>query len=237
MLIEICVNCWNYQHRLDWMLSSVVQQDGDVPDLLFNVSFVPNNGEPTTEEILGYFKYEAGANIKKTILKDQEEASCRGYIRQRQLDETEADWILFADCDMAYSKNFFSDLKSQLEGGLKDVTQLVTANRISLGIDFCSKYFKNNPVKKPYLVENISDILSDWPVYRVSGKGGPGNLQLANVKHCRENDIKYTHHCRDLWRGTRSDRHFRLNMGGIHPIETEPMYHLNHDRAGPDEQR
>ena len=124
-----------------------------------------------------------------------------------------------------------------MEDDLKDEKKLITANRISLGIEFCSNYFKDHPVEKPFLVKDISDILSAWPVYRVSGKGGPGNFQLANVKNCKDNDIRYTHRCRDVWRGTKSDRHFRLNMGGIHPIETEPMYHLNHDRSGPDEQR
>ena len=237
MLIEICVNCWNYQHRLNWMMSSIATQEGDLPDILFNISYVPENGNPKTEDVLDFFEKEAGIKVKRTILKDQKEASCRGYIRQKQLEETQADWILFADCDMAYSKYFFSKLKERLEGDLKDCDKLIAARRISLGIKYCTDYFNENPVKKPFIVKDISDILSSWPVFRISGDGGPGNFQLARVKYCKDNGIRYTHCCRDLWRGTRSDRHFRVNMGGILPIKTEPMYHLNHDRGGPDIQR
>lgn len=238
MLLEICANCWNYQHRLNWMLSSIALQEGNPPDILFNVSYAPNNGEPTTEEILGYFKHEVGLNIKKTVMKDKEEVSCRGKIRDQQLQETEADWILFVDCDQVYSPFFFDDLRKQMEGDLKDVDKCITADRVSLNIPFCIEFFNRHPLLKPCVVPNVTDIVSEWPVWRYGGKSrGAGNFQLAKVSACREKTGRYSHFCRDIWRGTKSDSHFRKNMGGIHPIDVKPQYHLNHDRGGPDKQR
>jgi len=238
MQIELAVNCWNYQHRLNWMLCSILQQKGDIPDIVFNVSYVPKNGNPNTEEVCSFFK-DKGLKIKETLLKDKKEVSCRGKIRQKQMKASEADWILFADCDMIYHSLFFDVLKKRLEGNLKDVKKVITADRISLSIPFCTEYFEKHSDGYPKAIENVAEIVSKWPVYRVSGRRvGPGNFQLANLHHIKKNDISYTHCCRDIWRSTRSDKHFRKNMGGIHPIKKlKPMWHLNHPRGNPEEQR
>ena len=238
MKLEICVNCWNYQHRLNWMMCSILQQEGDIPEICFNLSYAPDNGDPITEEICKFFR-EQGLNIKETIVKDKKEVSCRGKIRQRQMDESDADWILFADCDMAYDSNFFAELKKRLGSDLKDIDKVITVDRVSLDIPFCTKFFKEDDNKYPCIIENVSEVVKKWPVWRVGGRRvGPGNFQLANMKIIRDKSVKYTHCCRDIWRSTRSDRHFRVNMGGIYPVNGLPhQYHLNHDRGGPDEQR
>lgn len=237
MLIEICINCFRYEHRLNWLLSSLIQQRGNIPRITVNISHMLKAGNPPTEEVCEFFRKQ-GLDITETIADSQKEVSARGPIRNKQLANCKADFILFADCDMVYDSYFFSDLKQQLEGKLKDVDKCMTADRISLDIDFCTKYFREDQTIYPCVVKNVSDIVSKWPIFRVSGsRVGPGNFQLANMKCVRQKGIPYTHHCRDIWRSTRSDKHFRKNMGGILPIITKKMFHLNHDRGGPEEQR
>lgn len=238
MKIEIAVNCWNYQHRLCWMLSSLCQQRGNVPEIIFNISFAKNNGDPNTEKVCDFFESK-GLNIKRMILKDKNEVSCRGPIRQKQLDGSNADWILFADCDMIYHPDFFAELSKRLDSDYKDITKVITADRVSLDINFCIDYLNNNPMDYPCEVQDVANFVSDWPVKWVHGKNiGPGYFQLANIKHIKENGIKYCNRSRDNLRRYRSDRAFRVNMGGIKPItKLPPQYHLNHDRKNTDMQR
>ena len=65
----------------------------------------------------------------------------------------------------------------------------------------------------------------------------PGNFQLASVRAIKEKGSIYSGRQKDVWRMTRSDRQFRNYMGGNVPINVLKMYHLNHDRGGPDVQR
>ena len=85
MDLEIAINCHNYQHRLCWMLSSILQQDGNIPNILVNISYTPNNGSPTTENVCAFFR-DAGLDIKETVL-DMDQIKNRSYARQVQSEE------------------------------------------------------------------------------------------------------------------------------------------------------
>jgi hypothetical protein len=234
--IEICIHCFNYQHRLCWMLSSLVQQVGDVPDIIVNISYCENNGNPTTQEVVDFFK-EKGLNIKETLL-TEEQMSNRSIARNLQVKETEAHWMLFADSDMVYDPLFFDDLQKQLKGKLAQERRVMGADRVSLNIPFCIKYFEEDDTVYPCEVENVAEISSKWPVKWIMGKRiAAGNFQLANVEAIRRKGGKYSRRQNDHWRGTRSDRGFRCRMGGRVAIDTKPQYHLNHDRGGPEIQR
>ena len=67
--IEIAVSCSWYQKRLSWMLSSVLNQKGDVPKIVFNVAYPKDNGDPTTGQVCKFFR-EKGLNIKETVYND-----------------------------------------------------------------------------------------------------------------------------------------------------------------------
>ena len=56
LTIEIAIQCYNFQQRLIWMLSSILQQIGDQPNLIISIAYLPNNGNPTTESIINFFK-------------------------------------------------------------------------------------------------------------------------------------------------------------------------------------
>jgi len=236
MIIEVCIHCYNYQRRLTWMLSSILQQQGDVPEIHISVAFCENNGNPTTADVLSFFS-ERGLKIIPVVLKESQMHN-RAISRNKRCKGTEADWIIFADSDMVYDVNFFSNLKKQLSGKLNSNRLVMGADRISLKEDFCINYFNNDNDTYPRLIDDVAKKISNWPVKWIKGKNkAPGFFQLANVNIIRENGGKYSRSETDFWRGTHSDRAFRVRMGGKCAITTERQWHLNHDRGGPEIQR
>jgi len=237
LTIEICIHCYHYQHRLCWMLSSILQQQGSLPNIIINISYAPDNGNPTTEEVCAFFK-DKGLNIVSTEM-TEEEASNRAIARNKQVAQTKADWMLFADSDLVYDPCFFDDLQKQLKTNLRHQTKVMGADRHSLDIPFCIKYFEEDQRQYPCVIEDVIKVPAEWPKRSISGRRiAAGYFQLANVKSIMEKgEGKYTGREGDHWRATRSDRAFRCRMGGRVPIEVKPQFHLNHDRGGPELQR
>jgi hypothetical protein len=225
-----------YQRRLCWMLSSILQQTGKVPNILINISHTENDGIPTTAEVCDFFRKQ-GLNIKEMIV-SKEEAGNRSLARTKQLEETTADFIFFADSDMVYAVDFFEDLKKQLETTLSNESRCIGADRVSLDIPFCVDYFKNDKNKYPMIIENVADIVDKWKVYYVRGRNkAAGYFQLANVKLIKDRNVSYGLSKKDGLRRYRADRYFRVNLGGICPIQTKKQYHLNHNRDDDNTQR
>lgn len=237
LTIEICIHCYNYQHRLCWMLSSLLEQQGFVPDIIVNISYAPNNGNPTTEEVCQFFR-DKGLKITETLL-TEEEAPNRAIARNKQVAATKADWILFVDSDMVYDPHLFEDLQKQLRGDLRTETKVMGGDRFSLDIPFCIKEFEEDTRKYPCVVHEVAKLVKKWPLKWITGKNTvAGNFQLANVKAIQIiGDGLYTGRTGDVWRATKSDRAFRCRMGGRKGIDIKPQYHLNHDRGGPEIQR
>ena len=113
MKLEICIHCHNYQHRLCWMLSSILQQKGNPPEIEVSISYLPDTGSPKTEAVIDFFR-EKGLKIIPIELKEGQEKN-RAIPRNIRAKNTKADWILFADCDHVYSPYFFDDIKKKLE--------------------------------------------------------------------------------------------------------------------------
>ena len=136
MLVEIAVACHLFQRRLVWMLSSILQQVGDKPDIVVSISYVPNNGIPTTEDCIRFFR-EKGLNIIDVVMEPGQE-SIRVLARNIRAKETQADWMIWADADMVYHKEFFADLKNKVsQEPVLSCTQVMGADRHSLNIPFC----------------------------------------------------------------------------------------------------
>jgi hypothetical protein len=235
--IEIAVLCSLYQRRMNWMLSSIAQQKGNVPRLSFSVAYPVNEGSPKTEDVISLFR-SAGVSIREQVYPGVTPLWERGIVRNRQLSETDCEWILFADCDMVYHESFFEDLGKQLEGDLKEEKRCITASRISLDKTFSREHFNSHDtLAYPCMVENVGNIVSSWPVYQISRNVGAGYFQLANVENIRKNHggvYVPPEHCHDTAAGRfsmyRSDRQFRRMVGGIRRVATKPQYHLNHER-------
>ena len=235
--IEIAVSCTFFQRRLCWQLSSLLQQVGDVPKLVFSVAYPIGNGNPTTEDVCSFFR-DKGLNIREIPYNGMEIIQYRGLARNEQLKQADCEWILWSDSDMTYSPSFFEDLGKQLEGPLKDEKRIISASRISLDKDYCKKFFNELDTHKyPCVVEKAGE-LSDWPIFQISKNCGAGYFQLVNREHIMEKcGGLYVDplHCDDWsWFGrgqkANSDRQFRRTVGGIKRIKTKPQYHANHER-------
>ncbi len=239
MKVEIAISCVWFQRRLCYMLSSIAQQINP-PELIVSVAYLPNNGKPNTESVCALFKSQL--NIKEVIC-TPEEMPYRGMVRNRQLKDSSADWMLLADTDMVYHQLFFNDLQKKLEGDLKNETKCISASRISLDQKFCVDFFNQNPERYPLIIPNVADEVAQFPINRGHGRGvgkdgvtrnvGAGYFQLANVENLRKNHNgvywRAEGRCDPSW-GYKSDRQFRKMVGGTCPIQTLPQYHLNHER-------
>ena len=235
--LEICIHCHNYQKRLCWMLSSILQQQGEKPDILVSISYLPNSGNPTTESVIKLFR-EKGLDILDIPLTAGQESN-RAIPRNIRAKETKADWILFADSDLVYEPLFFEDVRRQLESDkFKNETRVIGADRYSLQIPFCVKFFEEDKREYPCVIKNVADIPKDWPVQWKHGSGTcAGYFQLANTAAIKNKGGVYSGRKSDVWRATRSDRQFRVHMGGRVPMDVLKLFHLNHDRGGPEIQR
>ena len=236
LTLEICIHCFKYQKRLTWMLSSLLQQEGNIPDIIINISHTTNDGTPTTEDLCKFFR-EKGLNIKETLV-PKEEVHNRGRARNRQTKESLADYLLYVDCDMVYDKDFMADLHQQLKTNLKDEDKVMGADRISLKEDFCLQYFEKDKTEYPTVIANVSGIVSSFPVKWITGRNTcPGNFQLCSMRAIKAKGGGYGGRNNDFWRNTKSDRAMRCRMGGRVGINAKKQWHLNHDRSGPESQR
>ena len=248
MKIDIAVACVYFQRRLCYMLSSLSQQINP-PEITIDIAYQPNNGSPTTEAVIDFFlnqqlarkeygvhTYFAGTpnlKIRQTLCGDEIKGK-RGTVRERQLQQSKADWILFGDCDHVYHPDFFNDLATQLAGPFKDDTKCLASTRISLAKDHCKDFFNRTlPGQYPCFIPDAAQTVSTWPVYRISPAMGAGYFQMANVDRLRRDHGGHyvpPKARRDNGWHTKSDRYFRQMLGGVARITTKPQYHLNHER-------
>lgn len=219
------------------MLSSIVQQKGVVPNITVSISHQPKTGDPSCDEVIDFFRHK-GLNIVEVQLSEKE-VNNRSIPRNIRVKETKADWILFADSDIVYSPYFFDDIQKKLDTDeRRNETKVFGADRHSLDIPFCIKYFDEDTRTYPCEVKNVSSICEEWPVKWVRGANtAAGYFQLARVEAIKGKGGIYCGTKRDHWRRTKSDRGFRIQMGGRLPLSVLPQYHLNHDRGGPEIQR
>ena len=240
--IEIAVTCTWFQRRLCWMLSSILQQVGNVPDIVFSIGYPRNNGKPTTEEVIGFFKGK-GIQFREFPYDGLKVIQYRGLVRNEQLRRAACDWILFADCDMVYHPKFFENLSWQLKHRVRfrRDKRILSARRVSLDKGFCKDYF-NNADKRiyPCVVDSAGTLVESWPVFEISRNCGAGYFQLVNRKSCLEITGGQYVDPKANWdwgwfrghrmQGARSDMQFRSKMHGVRQIRTMPQYHLNHER-------
>ena len=221
------------------MASSLLHQVGNVPKLTFSVAYPKNNGNPTTESVCSFFRGK-GLDVKEFPYEDERAIQFRGLVRNAQLAASTADWILMADCDMVYHPRFFEDLGERLEGELKDEDRCISASRISLDKEYSKNFFNvDDKTAYPADVANAAEIVSVWPVFRISRNCGAGYFQLANVDAVRRKcggiyvppDECADHAEFDDFHKTSSDAQFRKRIGGLKRIQTKwPQYHANHER-------
>ena len=234
MKIEVALQCHFFQRRLCWMLSSILEQVDLPEDLCISISvaYVEGTGQPTTEAVLDYFE-EQGLHIVRVPYADQEEFQYRGWTRNRQLELTTADWIIFADSDMVYPPTFFKVLYDKVSTTYKDNPHCLYSRRYSTTLEETRKLVDTKAY--PIHMERAFEYAQALPG-RLKSNVGAGYFQLANVKLLKENHGYYQVPGKKIdrsWEGkgqkAKSDMHFR-KMVGREAIGLPIQVHLQHVR-------
>jgi len=182
--ITIAIHCHNFQKRLCWMLSSIVEQTKK--DLVkFDIGFFKDNGSPKTIEVIDFFR-NMGLEIHAREFTDYETFKSRGKVRNYQLRECTTEWILFSDCDMVFSNVFFEVLEKKIDPSFKN---LYSSARSSTDVD-SGNQIVDSINHYPCFIENSFEKLTK--VNQDSQKPrncGAGFFQLMNYKSCKHDNV------------------------------------------------
>ena len=234
LTVQVVVQCHYFQKRLCWMISSMKHQI--LPEdmhISMSVAYVEGTGSPSTEQVIEYFT-EQGVDVRGVPYPDTSDFQYRGWTRNRQLEECDADWILFADCDMVYPPNFFSVMYDMLQTDeYKDSPNCLHSGRFSTTLNETEEMV--NSFEYPCMVDDCYTLIQYLEGKKMSNIGA-GFCQLANVKLLKESDHPYycipgkkIDYSYEKFHKTKSDMHFRKRLGRK-KIPLPLQYHIQHIR-------
>jgi len=239
MKITVAIQSYNFQHRLCWMLSSILQQvprnpKVSLPEIEVAIAYVKQNGTPLTEDVIEFFK-EQGLNIIGHEYPDIKEFQYRGLTRNRALKYTDADWILFADTDMVYHPKYFGELGKLLRSEYKRNKHCLYSRRKSTILKDTEPLIKSR--QYPCVIDKAYEIMDKVPA-KIKANVGAGYCHIANVMNLRnEHGGIYVNPKRPRdwswekrYQKAKSDMHFRKMLGG-EPLPDLPLQiHVQHIR-------
>lgn len=237
-IITIAIQCHNFQHRLCWMLSSLVHQT--YPGLVaVDIAHAVGNGKPTTEEVLALFSGQLV--IRSSAWDDFSQFQLRGIVRNRQIAECSTEWLMFGDCDMVYHPEYFDRLVKELDRSHKEARYMVSSGRTSNPVELTNAMVDGFSSQYPLTVTNAFKQAEALPK-RPMGNVGAGFCQLINMRHCPHGGYYVRPKENRDWKWSRgsnpkSDMQFRRRIGRdggdrkrLPHWFSENAIHLNHDR-------
>lgn len=234
MTFTIAIQSHNFNHRLCWMLSSLISQTQH-PRLFIKIdlSYLENSG---VEQICKYFA--SAIPITQRRYYKIEDLQYRGYTRTQAILDCDTQWLLFADSDHVYHPEWFLKLRSFIRRkGMLNYAGIMTAGRVS-----CLADTANTLIAKynyPSFIESSFE-----QIFKVSerfkrGSKGAGHTQLINIDYC-DHDGYYVADGESKDRSwtksvqkAKSDVQFRRRIGQVRKIPkwfSRNQYHLNHAR-------
>jgi len=230
MKIEVVVTSHFFQRRLCWMASSMLQQQGDF-ELILNAAYVEGTGDPKTADVLDFFHAE-GLTCKHTNYPDHSILQYRGYVRNRQLAESDADWMIFADSDMVFPPGWFASLAKILRAK-EDENRMMFTGRFSTPVADTNRLVdaRDYPCIIPMAWGQASELR--LKKRRNCGAGFCQIISVANMRETHGGIYANPKNSRDWpWRRrqkARSDVWFRRRVGKL-KIKLPFLIHLNHIR-------
>jgi len=224
-MITVAIQCHHFEHRLCWMLSSLIGQPVAVD--------IAHLSTGLTWQVCE--KFAGLVDIRQTVYHDIDVLQYRGITRTRQLQQCKTPYILFADTDMVYHPEFFARLLGELDG-LGD-REMLTCGRWSQPNE--QRRFTRRMIdqEQPYptVVSDPWGKADSLPKKR-RGNVGAGFFQLVRVADC-DGCYVDAENCRDHgWTDTyskcRSDQQFRkrFTRKAAPRWYSENQIHLNHLR-------
>lgn len=237
MKIDVCIQSYNFNRRLCWMLSSILQQKErkpgkGLPDIRVCVSY---ESSTDTGSVCDFFR-NAGLNVYGRAYEGFELFKKRGNVRNMDLD-TDAEWILWADSDMVYPPEFFGTLGHLLRTSFIDNPHCLYSARQSTILEPTRALI--DLYEYPCIVHGAFEQASILESV-LKANIGAGYCQIANVKNIKMNHGgKYVEVATDWdWdeegQKAKSDQHFRHRLGKER-IHLPVQIHLQHERTNPHE--
>ena len=229
--ITLAIQTHNFNKRLCWMLSSVMEQYGDIPDIKIRLSHIQDSG---VNEIRDMFP---SLRIELSTYPDHLYFQYRGLVRNRDLKDItgkpicDSDYILWADSDMVYPPNFFAELKKKVD---PDEKRMYFSRRASTHLEPTDNLIDvyTYPCVIHDVWRKVSTLNSD-----LKSNIGAGYCHLANVSHLYNehggyyvDPAKNKDHAWSKYPKCRSDQQFRRRVGKC-KIDLPVQIHLQHTRA------
>jgi glycosyltransferase involved in cell wall biosynthesis len=225
MILEIAVQSLKFNNRLCWMLSSILQQEPKCP-VVVSLAYLEKNG---VEEIIEIFQ-KAGLKIKQYKYSTFEEFAKRSRTRNCQVEHSTADWIMFADSDMVYPRDFFSKLFPVLQSDrYKDSPHCLYLQRYSNELEDINPLMEKEAY--PGIITDAADKLSKVPLRKCSNRGA-GYCQIAKVSKLEKSYVPEDMGVDGPLCRFRADKIFRKRLGA-YPLEGDiPLQmHMQHVRG------
>lgn len=163
----------------------MLQQEGLPADchLSASVAFIPKLGDPATDAVIDCFR-AAGLDVLASPWPDASEFQYRGLTRNRQLEETKADWVVFADSDMVYPPDFFAKAHELLAGPYRDNPHCLYSQRFSTILEPTEQMIAG--FTYPQVVPAAHALAAQLPG-QLKANIGAGYCQIVNVEQLRRN--------------------------------------------------
>ena len=238
MKIYFATQAHNFQLRLCWQLSSILQQVRPGCDIICEVSSLKWNGSPKTEVVCDTMQ-KHGLHVWHYVYRDRERFAKRGYVRTDQAKRAAhalADFVFFADCDNVYHPQFFRQLQMYLTENRADGV-ISSSLKHHTDREQTDALVSEQVQRGPYVPQafHLADGLDKVQKARRNIAGG--GMQVVSMKQMRDLDFEYVpegeSNDKHLFRNgqrARSDIQFRKRVGGSQMIDLPPQIHLNHMR-------
>jgi len=237
MKMLFAIQCHNFQHRLCWQLSSLLEQEKCGMDLIVDIACMKDNGTPTTRTIANHF-FDEGLYVDLNVFDDTDVFAKRGLVRNKQVEmaiDQKFDWIFFADCDNVYPPNFFKLLVDELKT-TKATNCIYCPSKKHTDIEATNQAVK---IDQDLYIKNTFKKASAIPtIVKYNKRTAAGCMQVCRVQDIIDNAKgRYVRprSCKDRHlfnqgQKARSDMQFRKCMGGSTMINLPQQIHLNHYR-------
>lgn len=249
--LQICVQCYRYQRRLWWMLSSLFDQQAfagtPVPEIVVRINTHKDDQfKDWNERLKSVFCGRSGPIQFDFVEWDTHDYGRRGATRNRDVAECEAEWILFADGDQVFHPHFFAHAMPIVEqidnrGNIIATYRYTMSEEQGDGLVGAETYL-DAPIKDTHVKCQQCNTWIIGKSQRIR-ECATGNFQLVKIDTFRRNkrryaeDVKYDINVLDVGRvpyATNCDWKFRHASTGVtRGLGFLPIWHLNHQRTIP----
>jgi len=236
------LQCHNFQRRMCWMLSSIVQQSCFPFDITIDIACQHGNGDPSTEDVAKSFN-DIGLKTNLTLVYDINTFARRGLVRNIQVRNAikgKYSHVYFADADHIYHPEFFAGLLNWINRNGNDAHACIFSRaKIHTTTDAADDAMIDSYTEMPYISNAYERALTLPTMYHLDkNQLAPGNMQVVAVDDIvnlsgglyvdpNENPDR---HLFDEYQKARSDMVFRVRIGKSIPIKLPPQVHLQHAR-------